>query len=100
MATHGKRGSGPEIAFAGSRVAPMSFGQERLWFLEQFEPDTPAYNVAFATRSAGRLDLTALEKAIREIRRRHEALGAAVRRPGRRPQRLRFPGDREPVHAL
>jgi aspartate racemase len=52
----------------------MSFGQERLWFLEQFEPNTAASNIAFATRSAGRLDVAALDRAIREIRRRHEAL--------------------------
>ncbi|HEY5894574.1 MAG TPA: amino acid adenylation domain-containing protein, partial [Chthoniobacterales bacterium] len=74
IAVRGTRSSGPEIIPPSNRVAPMSFGQERLWFLEQFHPDTPAYNVAFATRSVGRLDVAAVERAIQEIRRRHEAL--------------------------
>ncbi|HEY5741235.1 MAG TPA: condensation domain-containing protein, partial [Terrimicrobiaceae bacterium] len=73
VAGHGDSSSNLKIA-TNEHTAPMSFGQERLWFLDQFEPNTPAYNVAFATRSIGRLNIAALERALREICRRHEAL--------------------------
>src|SRR5262245_28696623 len=54
--------------------APLSFAQERLWFLEQLEPDTPLYNLPTLTRLHGNLDVPALEKAIQSIVKRHESL--------------------------
>ncbi len=53
---------------------PLSFAQERLWFLDQLEPGTAVYNVCQAVRMKGTLDLAALEKALNEIIRRHEIL--------------------------
>jgi amino acid adenylation domain-containing protein len=53
---------------------PLSFAQQRLWFLEQLEPNTPVYNVNLALRLTGTLDREGLESAITEIVRRHEAL--------------------------
>src|SRR4030095_16914850 len=53
---------------------PLSFAQQRLWFLDQLEPGSPFYNVARAVRLSGRLDPTALSGAIAEIMRRHESL--------------------------
>ncbi|MES2695947.1 MAG: amino acid adenylation domain-containing protein, partial [Verrucomicrobiota bacterium] len=53
---------------------PLSFAQERLWFLDQLEPGTPVYNLCQAVRMRGTLDLGALEKALNEIVRRHEIL--------------------------
>jgi amino acid adenylation domain-containing protein len=53
---------------------PLSFAQERLWFLDQFEPNSPLYNVPKATRIRGRLNRAALEQSINEVVRRHEAL--------------------------
>jgi natural product biosynthesis luciferase-like monooxygenase protein len=53
---------------------PLSFAQLRLWFLDQFEPGSAAYNVPTAMRLNGPLDVAALEKAISEILRRHEVL--------------------------
>ncbi|MDX6694354.1 MAG: hypothetical protein QOF02_1957 [Blastocatellia bacterium] len=53
---------------------PLSFAQQRLWFLQQLEPESVAYNVPVALRLEGRLNLQALEQAIREIVRRHETL--------------------------
>jgi len=53
---------------------PLSFAQERLWFLEQFEPGSSIYNLCRAVRISGALDLRALESSLNEIFRRHEAL--------------------------
>jgi hypothetical protein len=53
---------------------PLSFAQERLWFLDQLEPGSAVYNVCQAVRMRGTLDLVALEKSLNEIVRRHEIL--------------------------
>ncbi len=53
---------------------PLSFAQERLWFLDQLEPGSPAYNLPGAVRLEGRLEPAVLGRALSEIVRRHEAL--------------------------
>jgi len=53
---------------------PLSFAQQRLWFLHQLEPESAAYNVPRAVRIKGRLDSAALNQALKEIGRRHETL--------------------------
>jgi amino acid adenylation domain-containing protein len=53
---------------------PLSFAQERLWFLAQFAPDSPAYNLPLVARVRGRLDHRALREATRWVIRRHESL--------------------------
>jgi len=53
---------------------PLSFAQERLYFLAQLEPESAAYNVYSGLRLPGRLDVSALERALGEVVRRHEAL--------------------------
>jgi amino acid adenylation domain-containing protein len=55
-------------------VFPASFAQQRLWFLDQLEPESPAYNISAAYRLSGPLHVPALEQAISEIVRRHETL--------------------------
>src|SRR5438309_8790997 len=54
--------------------APLSFAQQRLWFLDQLEPESSAYNIPAALRLSGHLDISALEQSFNEIIRRHEAL--------------------------
>jgi amino acid adenylation domain-containing protein len=58
----------------GEGPAPLSFSQRRLWFLDQMEPGSALYNLPNAVRLRGALDLPALERALGEIVRRHEAL--------------------------
>jgi amino acid adenylation domain-containing protein len=58
----------------GVFVLPASYGQQRLWFLDQLEPGSPLYNVPLALRLRGPLDAGALEWALGEIVRRHETL--------------------------
>ncbi|HBL26314.1 MAG TPA: condensation protein, partial [Acidobacteria bacterium] len=53
--------------------APLSFDQERLWFLHQLDPGETAYNITTVTRLRGALDVACLAAALQEIVRRHEA---------------------------
>ncbi|MFL6202720.1 MAG: condensation domain-containing protein, partial [Thermoanaerobaculia bacterium] len=53
---------------------PLSFAQERLWFLDQLDPGTRTYNVSTAVRLLGRLDAPALGGSLNEIARRHASL--------------------------
>src|ERR1041385_2502317 len=55
-------------------VFPLSFAQQRLWFLHLLDPQSAAYNMPFALRLVGRLDIPALERTLNEIIRRHEVL--------------------------
>ncbi|HEY0553140.1 MAG TPA: amino acid adenylation domain-containing protein, partial [Thermoanaerobaculia bacterium] len=53
---------------------PLSFAQERMWFLHQLEPLSSAYNLASAVRLEGELDVPALARCFTEMARRHETL--------------------------
>src|SRR5437773_6408288 len=53
---------------------PLSFAQQRLWFLAESQPDSATYNVAAAFRLQGSLDVDALKRVFSEIGRRHEVL--------------------------
>jgi amino acid adenylation domain-containing protein len=55
-------------------TAPLSYAQQRLWVLDQFQPNSPFYNESFFERFQFRLDLPALHKTVNEIVRRHESL--------------------------
>ncbi|HEX7735073.1 MAG TPA: amino acid adenylation domain-containing protein [Ktedonobacteraceae bacterium] len=53
---------------------PLAFAQQRLWFLNQLAPATPAYNLPLAMRLSGPFQVKALSKSLSEVARRHEAL--------------------------
>ncbi|ALF53426.1 non-ribosomal peptide synthetase [Nostoc piscinale CENA21] len=53
---------------------PLSYAQQRLWFLDQFEPNSPFYNIPMALRLVGNLNQAALKQSLQEIIARHEAL--------------------------
>ena len=53
---------------------PLSFAQQRLWFLNQLEPGNPNYNIPIALRLSGSLDVAALQSSINGILLRHETL--------------------------
>jgi amino acid adenylation domain-containing protein len=53
---------------------PLSFAQQRLWFLSQLDPASPVYNLSSAYRLRGPLNTTVLERSLNEIVRRHESL--------------------------
>ena len=62
----------------GSQVFPLSFAQERLWFLDQFQPGSPMYHIPQAYRFTGPLNVLALEQSLDEIMRRHEVLRMSI----------------------
>ena len=53
---------------------PLSFAQQRLWFIDQLEPGNSAYNIPAAVRLKGPLNVAALEQSLNEIVKRHESL--------------------------
>jgi amino acid adenylation domain-containing protein len=62
-----------------SERLPLSFAQERLWFLHQLEPDSTAYSMPKTIRLRGSLDKEALRRTFSEIGRRHESLRTTFR---------------------
>ncbi|HSK79159.1 MAG TPA: amino acid adenylation domain-containing protein [Thermoanaerobaculia bacterium] len=79
----------PILPVPRDRGLPLSFAQQRLWFLDRLAPDNPFYNMYGAVRLTGALDLDALRGAFREIIRRHEALRTTF-----------HPGDGGPVQVI
>jgi amino acid adenylation domain-containing protein len=59
--------------------APLSFAQERIWFLEQLEPGNAVYNICRAWRLLGKLNLSTMESSLNEIMRRHEVVRSSIR---------------------
>lgn len=57
-----------------SNSFPVSFAQQRLWFLDQLDSGTSSYNIAAAVRLTGKLDIEALRNALESIVHRHESL--------------------------
>jgi amino acid adenylation domain-containing protein len=71
---------------------PLSFAQQRLWFLDRLEPGSPLYNIPLALRATGPFDPARLARALTEIGRRHEALRTVFPRKGGIPlQEIRPP---------
>jgi amino acid adenylation domain-containing protein len=79
----------PLVRVARNAPLPLSFAQQRLWFLHQLEPTSAVYNMSGSARLLGRLDPAALMQSLSEIVRRHESL------------RTRFvQGEQEPVQVI
>jgi amino acid adenylation domain-containing protein len=74
LSRHGLPAMPPPRPRPAGAVVPLSFAQRRLWVLHQLTPGLTAYHLPAALRLRGRLDAAALERALGEIVRRHEAL--------------------------
>jgi NRPS condensation-like uncharacterized protein/acyl carrier protein len=66
--------AGPLTAVSREQQLPLSFAQQRLWFLDQLEPNSSFYNIAVGRRLQGVLDVAVLERSLNELARRHESL--------------------------
>ncbi len=79
---------------------PLSFAQQRLWFIDQLDPGSSMYNVSLAYRLTGVLDVKALESSINELVRRHEALRTTFRKMDEEPVQVIAPFVATPLHVL
>jgi amino acid adenylation domain-containing protein len=76
---------------AAPRAYPLSFGQQRLWFLDKFAPGTPVYSIPLAMRLRGPLDLTALRAAADTVVSRHASLRTTFPDQGGEPVQVVAP---------
>src|SRR6266404_3701548 len=65
--------------------APLSFAQQRLWFLDQLEPERSIYNMTYGARLQGPLNVQALRSALNTIVNRHEVLRTTINGVGGNP---------------
>ncbi|HLX09935.1 MAG TPA: amino acid adenylation domain-containing protein, partial [Thermoanaerobaculia bacterium] len=78
----------PLVPVARDQPLPLSFAQQRLWFIGQLEPQSTAYNLFYPLRIRGDLDLAALRATIAAIVRRHEVLRTVFRCAGGEPEQV------------
>jgi amino acid adenylation domain-containing protein len=76
----------PRIARGGP--LPLSYAQERLWYLDRLAPGSRAYNCSYFFRLHGRLDAAALNASLRELVRRHEPLRTRFAEVAGRPVQI------------
>src|SRR4028119_956831 len=72
---------------------PLSFSQERLWFLNQLKPDSSSHNIPLALGITGSLDVPALEQSLNEILQRHETLRTTFTTVDGQPVQVIHPMD-------
>jgi len=81
-------------------TAPLTFAQQRFWFLEQFEPELALYNEWAAVRLSGPLNITALKQSIQALVRRHEALRTTIAVRHEQPVQVIAPDMIVPVQEI
>jgi amino acid adenylation domain-containing protein len=66
-------------------VAPLSFGQQRLWFINQLNPATPVHNIPVVIELSTQPDIDTLRRSLNEIVRRHESLRTTIHQENGKP---------------
>ncbi|MET0395640.1 MAG: amino acid adenylation domain-containing protein, partial [Longimicrobiaceae bacterium] len=84
----------------GDAPLPLSFAQQRLWFLDRLDPGGSAYNIPAALRIRGPLDVAALRRAFAELVRRHEAVRTVLAEAGGKAVQVVLPAAPLPLPVL
>ncbi|HLL48692.1 MAG TPA: condensation domain-containing protein, partial [Longimicrobiaceae bacterium] len=79
------------------RPLPLSFAQQRIWFLQELEPGSAAYNMPHPLRLEGALDVRALGRSLDALAARHETLRTVFGRAGGEPVQTVLPAGRVPL---
>jgi NRPS condensation-like uncharacterized protein len=83
----------PIVRVSRDGELPLSFAQQRLWFLDQLEPGSTFYNIPSAIKLSGVLNVDAMERALTEIVRRHEVLRTTFSQVNGEPQQIISPAE-------
>jgi amino acid adenylation domain-containing protein len=81
----------PIVPVSRNRDLPLSFAQQRLWFIDQLDPGSSVYNFPVAVHLSGPLNVPALKQSLNEIVKRHEALRTTVATVDGRPVQIIAP---------
>ncbi|MGC1676242.1 MAG: amino acid adenylation domain-containing protein [Candidatus Binataceae bacterium] len=81
----------PIVPVSRNGDMPLSFAQQRLWFIDQLDPGSSVYNFPVAVHLSGSLNLPALKLSLNEIVKRHEALRTTVATLDGRPTQIIVP---------
>ena len=90
----------PIVPVSREQVLPLSFAQQRLWFLDRLEPNSASYNMPLALKLTGRLDVRAMEQTLGEIIRRHEALRTTFAVENGEPVQIIHPVEMLPLMVI
>ncbi|WP_051743155.1 non-ribosomal peptide synthetase [Nocardia carnea] len=89
----GARTRPPLVAGPRPEQVPLSYAQQRMWFLNQYDTSSAAYNLPMAIRLTGDLDVAVLRAAMGDVVARHESLRTRYPDLGGRPVQLILPAD-------
>ena len=87
----------PVVAVERPAVIPLSFAQNRLWFIDQLQGPSPIYNMVVALRLQGRLDAEVLRAALSDVVGRHESLRTLFPSVDGIPQQLVVPAEQATI---
>ncbi|WP_131812455.1 non-ribosomal peptide synthetase, partial [Mycobacterium mantenii] len=93
----GARECAPLVAQQRPAVVPLSYAQQRLWFIDQLQGPSPVYNMPVALRLSGCLDAEALGVALADVVGRQESLRTVFAAPDGIPQQLVVPAERADI---
>ncbi|HZN07127.1 MAG TPA: AMP-binding protein, partial [Pyrinomonadaceae bacterium] len=90
----------PLTRVSRDRELPLSFSQQRLWFLHQLDPSSTVYNLPLAARLRGELNVAALQRSLNELAGRHEVLRTTFDMSDGTPVQIISPHAEIPLHVI